>query len=108
MKIHVDLSLFCGPAGAFGNSHGELELLTVPSIGSSITFLSPRDGVGPVVVPGFTGCVKVTDVRLAPVPSKIAGVSLSLEDLVLHSESDARKVMRYLEEGFGLFGDEYE
>lgn len=107
MKIHVDLSLFCGPTGAFGNAHGELDLPAVPTVGSSIMFLSPRKGVVPVVVPGFDGSVKVTDVRFAPAPSLTAGVSLSLDDLVLQCEGDARRVMQYLEEGFGLLGDEY-
>jgi hypothetical protein len=108
MKIHVDVSLFCSQSGAFGNIHGDLELAGVPAVGSSIVFMSPSNGVLPVRVPGFGGSLKVTDVRFAVGQTMTAGISVSLDDLVLHSEDDARQVMKYLELGFGLFGDEYE
>lgn len=107
MKIHVDVSLFCNPTGAFGNVHGEIELASAPSIGSSIVFMFPHNGTTSVCVPGFDGIVNVTDVRFTPAPSLTAGISLGLDGIVLQSEGDARKVMKYLEEGFWLFGDEY-
>jgi hypothetical protein len=108
MKIHIDLSLFYGATGAFGNIHGNLELAAAPFIGSSIVLVPALNETLPVLVPGFNGVVKVTDVRFAPASSLVSEVSLSLEDLVLQSEDDARKVMKYLEEGFGLYGDEYD
>lgn len=108
MKVHIDLSLFYGASGAFGNVHGDLELVAVPFIGSSVVLAPALNETLPVLVTGFNGIVKVTDVRFAPATSLVKGVSLSLEDLVLESAEDARKVMNYLEEGFGLFGDEYE
>src|SRR5258706_7488472 len=108
MKVHVDLSLFYGATGAFGNVHGDLELAAVPFIGSSVVLAPALNETLPVLVPGFNGIVKVTDVRFAPATSLVREVSLSLDDLALQSVDDARQVMKYLEEGFGLFGDEYE
>ena len=50
----------------------------------------------------------MVDIWYTPQQGRGAPVTVKLEDVVLKSEDDARKVMNYLEQGFGLFGDEYE
>jgi hypothetical protein len=107
MKIYIDLSLFYGSTGAFGRVSGELDLPAVPQVGNTIVCSFPNNGVLPVVVGGFDGLLTVTDVRFAA-QALNAPISLSLDDVVLQTREDARKVMTYLEEGFGLFGEEYE
>lgn len=108
MKIRITLDLFFGTAGAFGDVSGELELITVPCIGSSISLLLPANQETlPINVEGFPGILKVVDVLFNP-SALGAPVTVKLEDVVLRSEDDAREVMKYLERGFSLFGDEYE
>jgi hypothetical protein len=108
MKIRISLSLFFGSTGALGDVSGELDLIAVPSVGSSISLLFPTNQQTlPINMEDFPGVLKVVNVLFNP--SGIgAPVTVTLEDVVLKSESDARIVMKYLEQGFGLFGDEYE
>jgi hypothetical protein len=35
-------------------------------------------------------------------------VSLSLKDIIVETDDDARKIMRFLEEDYGLFGDTWD
>jgi len=107
MKINIDLSLFYGPTGAFGRVSGEFDLPAIPQVGNTIACMFPNNGVLPMVVSGFDGLLTVTNVRFAPQALK-SSISLSLDDVVLQTREDARRVMTYLEEGFGLFGEEYE
>jgi hypothetical protein len=107
MKINVDLSLFYGSTGAFGRVSGEIDLPVVPQMGNTVSFMFPNNDVLPVIVKGFDGLVTVAGVRFAPQSLKTA-VTLDLGEVVLETREDARKVMTYLEEGFGLFGEEYE
>jgi len=107
MKLNVDLSLFYGSTGAFGRVSGELDLPAIPQTGNTISFMFSNNDVAPVIVNGFDGLVTVAGVRFAPQSLKTP-VTLDLGEIVLHTREDARKVMTYLEEGFGLFGDEYQ
>jgi hypothetical protein len=108
MKIHIDLSLFYDSTGSFGRVHGYLEIPYIPSIGSQISFLFPiNEKIMPCIVKEFPGIMKVTEVIYTP--SREGGsTSIHLDDVVLHSKDAAKTVMRYLEEGFGLYGDEYD
>ena len=107
MKLNIELSLFYGSTTAFGNMSGELDLPTVPQTGNTISFMFPNNNVQPVVVGGFDGLLTVSGVRFAPQSLKTA-VTLDLGEVVVQTREDARRVMTYLEHGFGLFGDEYD
>jgi hypothetical protein len=86
-----------------------LELAAVPPIGSAVMLTRPANGVMPVVVEGFNGMLKVTDLRFEPASTSTdVSVALSLEDVVVASVEDGRKIMRYLEQGFGLFPEEFD
>lgn len=108
MKISIDISLFYGSGGsAFGNVHGHLELAAVPPVGSSISLMYPVKPALPLDLKGFSGSLKVNEVRFTPMPCITAPVTLSLEDVHFENQDDARSLMNYLISGFGLYGDEY-
>jgi len=107
MKLNLQLALFCGSTAAFGNISGEIDLPAVPQTGNTISFMFPNNDVHPVIVNGFDGLLAVIGVRFAPQSLKTA-ITLDLGEIMLQTREDARKVMTYLENGFGLFGDEYD
>ena len=85
---------------------GLLDFAAVPFIGSTIIFAHPKNSVTPVILDGFSGFLKVVDLRFEPSDAD-ASVALSLEDIRVSHIEDAKKVMKYLEDGFGLSNDEY-
>jgi len=108
MKVHIDVSVLIGEKAALGMVSGELDLLLVPPIGSSIALTRPAEGVGPVDVPGFNGLLKVEKLLIYPVDAKLqVYVTVMLEDIIVYTEKDGKNVMDYLERGFGLFSVEY-
>lgn len=107
MKINIQASIYTTAGAAVGQISGTLELQAVPPIGTAISFLFTNNDVASIVVPHFSGILRVIDVTFVPNALR-ASISLNLEDLVLESVDDARIVMKYLEQGFGLFGDEQE
>ncbi|SHM96348.1 hypothetical protein [Rhizobacter sp. OV335] len=106
MKLNLELALFYGSTAAFGNMSGEIDLPVVPQTGNTISFMFPNNDVQPMIVSGFDGLLTVAGVRFAPQSLKTA-ITLDLGEITVQTREDARKVMTYLENGFGLFGDEY-
>ena len=105
MKVRVTAKLFASPVEAFAEVSCELDLVSVPAIGSGVAFLFPNNEVMPIAVPSFPGILRVSDVWFAP-QSLGNAVTIKLEDVVLTSRFEAQTVMRFLEQGFGLVGDE--
>lgn len=108
MKIHIDVSVLIEKKAALGMVSGELELACLPPVGSLIALTRPAAGVDHIRVPGFNGHLKVESLLLYPVDGQTSvGVTVMLADIVVSSERDGKKIMDYLERGFGLFSDEY-
>jgi hypothetical protein len=108
MKVHVDCSVSLIDGTAFGVISGELDLPVAPAVGN-IILLNEAPGVPRPVVADrrFLGHLEIETVMYRPTFIPGIGVLLSLKPIVLTSVSDARSVIQYLEEGFGLFGDEF-
>jgi hypothetical protein len=107
VKIRIDVSIFSSPIAAYGNVSGPIDLVAVPSVGNTVSFLSPKNGVPGIQVSGFSGVLKVTDVRFSP-NSPTDPVSVCLEDVVTESVGAAQEVMGFLESGFDLFAVQYD
>jgi hypothetical protein len=103
---NLDFSVFVDPSTAFGNVTGNIELAAVPRIGEQISFLFPKNGVSPIILPGFQHALRVEGV-IYNANSPVAATLISLETVVLTSASDAMLLFKFLEDGFGLFGSEY-
>ena len=98
-RIYIDFSVFA-PFGAVGVIDGYMECSATPRAGENISFTSPKPGVPPVVVPGFTGFVNVEHV----VHSANAGgpVALSLATVTLTDNEYVSLLAKFMEDGFGL------
>lgn len=107
MKIYLDFSILGSEGSAFGRVSGVVDFVAVPPIGSSIVLSRPAKAIAPAYIGGFNGQLRVEDLRFEP-SSVDVSIAASLESVVVASIDEARKVMKYLEEGFGLIGDEYE
>jgi hypothetical protein len=107
VNIYLDLSVLVANGAAVGRVSGTIDLAAIPPIGSTIVLTRPSHGVTPIAVEGFTGHMRVTDLRFEPSTSTVS-IAVSLEDVVTPSIADGLKVMRYLADGFGLSADEYE
>jgi hypothetical protein len=104
MRIYVDFSVFTD-SQAVGNVHGFLELGALPRQGELVSFERPKEGVTPIQVKGFPYQLSVEQV----IHTAGGGQgSLSLADVVLGSRDDAKTLFAYLEQGFGLYADEYD
>ncbi len=99
MKISVDVSVFA-PSTSVGHVTGDIELAAVPRKGEILSLLFSPRGIPFAAVPGFTGQLRVVEVVHSVQP---LSVLVSLEDIEARSVEEARAVMRFLEEGFGLF-----
>jgi hypothetical protein len=86
---------------------GVLDLAAVPAIGSTVVLAAPSNATPFVAISGFTGHLKVTEVRYEP-SSQSVGVSISLEDVTVPTRADALKVMKFFSEGFGLSAEDFE
>jgi len=102
MKVSVDFSVYTQEDGAFGSVSGEIDTLTPPQIGDSISFLFPQGDqtIEPSI--GFSGILKVTD-RVIAANRDDQHLMLALSDITLATKSDAIKVTEYLEAAFDLF-----
>lgn len=107
MKIHVDFSVFTTTGIAVGKVSGDLELAGAPPIGSTVVLAKPNFATSFPPVSGFTGHLFVEHLLLAPLPAE-PNVIVSLEDMVLPTLADARLVMQFFAQGFGLDAYEYE
>lgn len=103
MMVYVDISVFDGPASAYGVVSGQLDVPVQPAIGDNIALSFPtRDSnVEYPDVSGFGGHLRVQGRNL--IPGEDASMIVELGELCLDSTGDARKVVTYLVEGFGLF-----
>ena len=100
-KVHVDISLFTKET-AFGRISGLLELAVIPQVGDSISFLFPKGGQA---TPPAAGLIRVTD-RIINANGDDE-VSLSLDDLTVETATDARRIMTFFEDAYGLFGEPF-
>jgi hypothetical protein len=107
MKIYLDASVLITDDRAAGRVSGVIELAAVPPIGSHVMLAKPLKPVGSINVRGFTGALKVTDLRFEAVIADAVSISASLEDICVSSIEEARQVMQFLEQGFDLSADEY-
>lgn len=108
MKTSVDISILCEDGTAVGMVSGYLELVGIPPPGSTILLSEPRSGLTSLKVDGFAGRLKIERVLFRPLAEREPAVLLMLEDVTVKSAEDGRKVMKYLEEGFGLDPYEYD
>lgn len=101
MRVSIDFSLNT-KEGAFGNVSGEIDVLTEPQIGDSISLLFPgcNNSIEPPA--GFTGILKVTD-RVIAANKNDQPLMIALNDVAVATESDALKLIEYLEAAFDLF-----
>jgi len=102
MKVSIDFSVYTQADGAFGSVSGEIDTLTPPQIGDSISFLFPQGGqtIEPSI--GFNGILKIID-RVIAANRDDQKLMLTLSDITLATKSDAIKVTEYLEAAFDLF-----
>lgn len=107
MNIYIDLSVMTIEESAGGRVSGVLDLVAVPPVGSTVMLARPPNEIPFVVVAGFTGHLKVTEVRFEP-SSHTVSVAISLEDVTVPTMAEARKVMKFLTEGFGLSAEDFE
>ena len=107
MKIHLDCSIM-SDTEAFGYVHGSIDLSFPPRSGDCLSLAaSSKDAILPDVK-HFTGRLKVEKVTFTPMRADGIEVSLTLDDIIVSSREDARKVASYLEQGFSLYFDEFE
>jgi hypothetical protein len=104
MKVSIDVIVFTSDT-AIGMVSGELDLVAVPQTGNIVCFSSPFEGVAHVG--GFSGHLTVKHVLFRPAKDD-SGVTIMFDDIVADSRETALEIMRYLEQGFGLFADEFE
>jgi hypothetical protein len=107
VKIYLDFSVLSEGGPAVGRMSGAIDFIAVPPIGSSIALTRTSNGVPPIVLPGFTGFLRVEALRFEPSTTEVS-ISASLEDVFVRSVADGLKLMRYLADGFGLFAEEYD
>ena len=105
MKIAVDFSIFT-EEGAFGQVSGDLDMVVMPEIGDSISFLFADNGVVLDSNVKFCGILKVTDRIIAM--RKGGSLAIALSDVVVPTKDDAIKLMQYFESAFDLFGQQYD
>ena len=96
-RVHVDASVFT-KANAFGRISGPIDLSVIPQVGDLMAF-GPR-GSGSTFV-----AVDLLRITNRIIHANGDDVSLSLDDITVEAEEDARAVMRFLEEAYDLFGE---
>jgi hypothetical protein len=104
-SVRIDISLFTED-DAFGMISGEIEVPIMPQIGDVIVF----DGQGADVVRHEAafgmGPLEVTN-RLISAASNGA-VTVMLSDIEVKTKEDARQVMAFFEDCYGLFGEPWD
>jgi hypothetical protein len=106
MKIYIDFSIICSGGPAFGNVYGYIYLTHIPPIGSTVKLSDPKNGAK-LEISGYIGHFKVENIIFVPDSDEFTKILLSLSDITLKNKDDARKLGRFMEDGFGLFCDEY-
>jgi hypothetical protein len=101
MKIDIDVSIFTR-GGSFGHAIATIELAMIPNVGDTLSFIFPKDSVGPRPS-GFSGMLKVS-ARIVDAAGR-PNILLTLEDLILETPAEAAAVAKYLERGFGIVVD---
>ena len=104
MKVNVDFSVFTKSSGAFGQVSGEVYLTMVPNSGDLLSFVA--SGKHDVFVHGFTGLLDVTS-RVIAVNREDQQLALGLRDVVMPTEDDALRLMKYFESEYGMFSEVY-
>jgi len=100
-KVYVDASIFT-KAKAFGKISGHIDVPVIPQVGDLMVF-GPRGSPSTYAAIDF---LRVTDRIICA--NGDDPVSLSLGDITVETDDDARRVVRFLEESHGLFGDAWE
>jgi hypothetical protein len=98
--VYVDASVFT-KADAFGRISGTIDLSVIPQVGDLMAF-GPHGSASDFVA-----------VDLLRVTNKIIhangdDVNLSLDDITVETEDDARAVLRFLEDAYNLFGEVWQ
>jgi hypothetical protein len=111
MRVRIDFSIYCAECGAFGMVHGDIELVALPPIGAVVNLSMPANRTEWPKIRGYLGQLRIENIMMIPVdlpaePDR-SYVTLMLEDVNLHSVLDGRTLLKYMEEGFGLYGDEF-
>lgn len=106
MKIYVDFSIHTATGSAVGRVSGYLDFAAIPQINNVVVLAKPIRETPFPKVDGFTGHMRVQEVRFEP-SSTDAATSLTLDDLIVPSSTDADSLFRYFEQGFGLSADSY-
>ena len=97
-KVYVDVSIFT-EANAFGMVSGHIDVPVIPQVGDLMVF-PPRAPSSALVA---IRQLRVT-ARLINANSD-EPVGLMLDDITVATDDDAREVLCFLEEGYGLRGD---
>ncbi|HEY2146143.1 MAG TPA: TetR/AcrR family transcriptional regulator [Steroidobacteraceae bacterium] len=105
VRVYVDFSVFL-PSTSAGIVSGFIDSPTLPRVGETISFVSPKNDVLPVSLAGFTGLLKVEHV-IHRANRGDEPIALSLESVTLDSELDVSALARFLEKGFGLNFDSH-
>lgn len=108
MNVSVDISVLCTDGSAIGMISGDLNLVGVPPQGSLITFSKPKAGIDYIQIDGFSGRLEVQKIMFAPSTDGEPELLLMLEDITVKNGDDGRRIMKYFEDGFGLFSYEYD
>ena len=98
--IRIDITVFVEDDG-YGSITGDIRLPVLPQSGDTIAF-SKGYGVNEVTAAAST--LHVTS-RLFAVDEEEVLVGLS--DIVVKTPDDAKQVMRFFAEAYGLFGDPF-
>jgi hypothetical protein len=103
-RVSVDVSLFTATE-AFGRISGQISVAVIPQIGDHISFNFPERNQESSTATLSPRILKVTE-RIISANSD-EEIILSLGDITVETGNDARKVMGFLEEAYGLFGEPY-
>jgi hypothetical protein len=104
-RVHIDISVFT-PHASVGVVNGVMEVAAVPQVGEFITLDSStkrweQSGIG-----GSPPRLEVEHVLPAPAGSSEKFIVV-LSDLTLPTREDAKRVVAYLEDGFGVYFNEH-
>jgi hypothetical protein len=94
-EVYVDASVFTKDS-AFGRVSGRINVAVIPQIGDLMAF-EPR---GPASAYAQVDPLRVTHRIISA--SGEDDVSLSLDDITVETDADARNVMRFLEGAYDL------
>lgn len=108
MNVFVDISVLCADGSAIGMISGNINVVGIPPQGSLIIFSKPKAGIDYVQIDGFSGRLGVQKIMFVPSTEYEPELWLMLEDITVKNRDDGRRIMKYFEDGFGLFTYEYD